>query len=40
MELITKRSEKRGAFSTSYDLFAKLELEHKEQAIVRKRYAM
>jgi hypothetical protein len=36
MELLLKRNEKSGVFSTRYDLFAKLELEPEELARVRK----
>jgi hypothetical protein len=36
MELLLKREEKSGAFSTRYDLFAKLELKADEQALMWK----
>jgi hypothetical protein len=36
MELLLKREEKSGVFSTSYDLFAKLELKPEEQKLMWK----
>lgn len=36
MELLLKRSEKPGTFGTRYDLFAKLELNPDELALIRK----
>jgi hypothetical protein len=36
MELLLKRNEKAGAFGTSYDLFAKLELTAEELSRIRK----
>jgi hypothetical protein len=36
MELLLKRNEKPGTFSTRYDLFAKLELKPEEKALMRK----
>jgi hypothetical protein len=36
MELLLKRNEKPGVFGTRYDLFAKLELQPEEAALIRK----
>jgi hypothetical protein len=36
MELLLKRNEKPGRFGTRYDLFAKLELNPEELALIRK----